>query len=112
MSTVEDSMARHPAGKGRATPPPTLTVVEHPALPPADNPTIPEVATVTVTKAVDGTRKRKPRSDKGKKRGPVHRTLTHQITVDPRVMKAAKEAMLPGQRLVIVNAECVRLVNS
>jgi len=74
------------------------------------NPTVPEVATVTVKEAVDGTKKRKTRSDKGKTRPSVE--LNHHIKVDPRVMEAAKGAMRPGQRLVIVDAECVRLVNS
>ncbi len=72
------------------------------------DPVLPEVATVTVSTPVDGTVKRKARSDKGKRRP----NLTHHIVVDPRVMAAAQEAMRPGQRLVIVNEECVRLVNS
>jgi hypothetical protein len=67
-------------------------------------------ATVTVKKAVDGTpppkKRRRSLSERPKLGGKID-----QITVDPRVMEAAKEAMRPGQRLVIVDAECVRLVN-
>ena len=70
--------------------------------------TIPKIASVTVKKAVDGTARRKRRG-KGKAR--VLSTETHSITVDPRVMAAAKQARLPGQRLVIVDAETVMLVN-
>lgn len=73
-------------------------------------PVVRDIATVTVLKPVDGTRKRKTRSDKGKAR--VKAALHTQITVDPRVMAAAKAAMRPGQRLVIVDSETVRLVNS
>lgn len=73
-----------------------------------ENPTIPKVATVTVKKAVDGTQKRKPRSDKGKRRSVQ---LNHHITVDPRVMQQALAMIKPSQRLVIVDSETVRLVN-
>lgn len=88
------------------------TRVDHSSVPDEAAPTIPQVATVTVLKPVDGTAKRKTRSDKGKKRGKKSVPLTHEVKVDPRVMAAAKAVMLPGQRLVIVDAECVRLVNS
>jgi hypothetical protein len=88
------------------------TPVEHPAVPAETPPTLPDVATVTVNQPVDGTvkRQRKTRSDKGRTRPKA--PLVKDITVDPRVMTAAKEAMKPGQRLVIVDAETVRLVNS
>jgi hypothetical protein len=75
---------------------------------PSAEPTVRETATVTVKKAVDGTPRRKRRG-KGKAR--LLSTETHSIKVDPRVMAAARAAMRPGQRLVIVDAECVRLVN-
>jgi hypothetical protein len=34
------------------------------------------------------------------------------VTVDPRVMEAAREVRRPGEKLVIVSETCVRLVNS
>jgi hypothetical protein len=102
------SMARHPAGKGRPLPNP-----EPIALVAADGALVPihKTATVTVKKAVDGTRKRKARSDKGEKRERSVTDLT-LVKVDPRVMTAARQARRPGQILVIVDAECVRLVNA
>jgi len=51
------------------------------------------------------TKKRRPRVGAGSV------GLKKHIVVDPRIMAAAKAAILPGQRLVIVDAECVRLVN-
>jgi len=68
-----------------------------------------KVSKVTVGKAVDGTKKRKPRSDKGRPR--AKQNPVDHLVVDPRVMAAAAEAIRPGQRLVIADAECVRLVN-
>lgn len=83
--------------------------VEHPSVPDEAAPTVMNIATVTPLKPVDGTkRKRKTRSDKGKVRPSVE--LNH-VVVDPRVLTAAKQAIRPGQRLVIVDAETVRLVN-
>lgn len=52
------------------------------------------------------TKKRTPRTSAGSV------GLKSHIKVDPRIMAAAKKAMLPGQRLVIVDSETVRLVNS
>jgi hypothetical protein len=93
------------------TPTPDFTPepITHDAVPTETPPTVRETAKVTVKKAVDGTKRRKARSDKGKARTSVE--LNH-VVVDPRVMAAARAAMKPGQRLVIVDAECVRLVNS
>ncbi len=60
-----------------------------------------EVATVTVTSAVDGTRTR--RRSTGTRRRLA--TPVDGFTVDPRVMAAAKAALRPGERLVIVGPE-------
>lgn len=108
-------MARHPAGSARTTACRICNCTTPDARP--DCPmnscgchvtaTLADVATVTVKKAVDGTRKRKARGKNRPKLG----GKVDQIKVDPRIMRAAKEAMRPGQRLVIVDAECVRLVN-
>ena len=68
--------------------------------------TVRKRARVTPLAPVDGTVRRKPRSDKGQKQAPVD-----HLIVDPRVMEVAKQARRPGQRLVIVDAETVRLVN-
>ena len=67
-------------------------------------------ATVTVKQPVDGRKNRRP---KRKRKTPAPKAVTHtNIQVDARVMRAAKQARLPGQRLVIVDHETVRLVNS
>jgi hypothetical protein len=39
-------------------------------------------------------------------------TTVESFTVDPRVMAAARAALKPGQRLVIVGPEMVRIVNA
>ena len=67
-------------------------------------------ATITVAQPVDGRKNRRP---KRKRKTPHPKAVTHtEVKVDPRVMRAAKSAMLPGQRLVIVDHETVMLVNS
>lgn len=86
------AMARHPAGKGH--PKPDLTLVPH-------------IVTVTVKEPVDGTVKRKTRSDKGKERKPSV-GLKH-IRVDPEVWATAKRIKRDGERLVIVNESTVLL---
>jgi hypothetical protein len=68
-----------------------------------------KVSAVTVSQPVDGRKNRRP--VRKRKAGAPKPKATH-ITVDPRVMAAAKRARRHGQRLVIVDAETVRLVNS
>jgi len=70
------------------------------------NPTLPEVATVTVKAAVDGTVKRKARGKNKPKPPPVD-----HVKVDPRIMDAAKGICLPSQRLKIVSAMEVWVIN-
>lgn len=60
-----------------------------------------------VTEPIDGTRRRKRREPE-KQRRP---RLEHRVVVHPAVMAAAKAALRPGQRLEIVSATEVRLVN-
>lgn len=62
-----------------------------------------DVAVVTVSSPVDG---RKPR--RRTTRRTANRTEAHVI-VRPDVMAAARRARRPGERLVIVSAECVML---
>lgn len=62
---------------------------------------------VTVSSPVDGRVRR--RSTGGRRR---LATRVESFTVDPRVMAAARAALRPGQRLVIVSADVVRLVNA
>ena len=61
-----------------------------------ERPTVRETATVTVSAPVDGTRRR---------RAPItHRQLvraTTSVTIDPRIMAAAKAALREGERLVL-----------
>jgi hypothetical protein len=57
-----------------------------------------DVATVTVSSPVDGTRTR--RRSTGTRRRLA--TPVDGFTVDPRVMRAARAALRPGERLVIV----------
>ena len=67
-------------------------------------PTVRDTATVTVGAPVDGTKKRKTRSDKGKKRGP-RRTLTTLTLNDvvPEVRAAAQATRKKGQKFRIVS---------
>ncbi len=60
-----------------------------------------EVATVTVTSAVDGTRTRRRSTGTRRRRA----TPVDGFTVAPRGMAAAKAALRPGERLVIVGPE-------
>lgn len=69
----------------------------------ADRPVVREMATVTVDRAVDGTRRRKP----ARPRQPRPSAVTG-FTVDPRIMAAARAALRPGERLVIVGPGEVR----
>ena len=59
-------------------------------------PIVRETAAVTVTDTVDGTRRR---------RTPVARRrlaiTTVEVTVDPRIMAAARAALRPGERLLV-----------
>jgi len=59
-------------------------------------PIIRETAAVTVTRTVDGTRR--------KRVGVARRRLavtTAEVTVDPRIMAAARAALRPGERLLV-----------
>lgn len=64
-----------------------------------------DVARLTFSEPVDWTKTRRRKVS-----NPRRTPAGYQITVDPRVMEAAKAAMREGERLVIVSAECVRLV--
>lgn len=68
-------------------------------------------ATVAKDKPVDGTRRRRRRPNSPPQ---VQLILSNSrgVRVHPMVMDAAHEAMRPGQRLVIVDATTVRLVNA
>jgi hypothetical protein len=70
-----------------------------------------EVATVIVTSPVDGTRTR--RRSTGTRR-PSRRLATpiEGFTVHPDVMTAAKAALRPGERLVIVGPDVVHTVRA
>lgn len=63
-------------------------------------------ATVHVSEPVDGTKRRRAYAARQ-----VRATTTHELRVDERVMAAARAVLRPGQRLVIVSATEVRLVN-
>jgi hypothetical protein len=67
-----------------------------------DRPVVREMATVTVDRTVDGTRRRRPST-----RRRQSRAITG-FTVDPRIMAAARAALRPGERLVIVGPGEVR----
>lgn len=54
---------------------------------------------------IDGTKTRRRQTTPRRRQ-----TASYEIKVDPRVWAAAKAARRPGERLVIVSAECVRLV--
>ncbi len=112
MTPREESMARHPAGKGIVA---DAKVVYTTATgeEPRGGPSLTDEATTPVPPPVK--KITKPRVKKHTPRHRPERSVTElhtDITVDPRVMAAAKAAMKPGQRLVIVDAECVRLVNA
>ena len=65
-----------------------------------------EVASLTVSETVDGTSRRRGRGPDKRERNQIE-----HIVVDPEVMAVAKRIMRPGQRLVIIDATTVRLVN-
>ena len=65
-------------------------------------PVIRETASVTVSAPVDGTRRRRA----GARR--VLATTDRSEVVDPRIMAAARAALRPGERLVLVNSGEVR----
>jgi hypothetical protein len=98
--------------------PPVIGITEEgrlvPLVAPPD-PTVRDVATVTVSEAVDGTKQRKPRNPKRGKSHRPHRgrsTAIEHVVVDPRVLEAAQALVRPGvTRLEIVDAECVKVVN-
>jgi hypothetical protein len=60
-------------------------------------PTVRETASLTVSEPVDGTRRR--RASHTRRRLAV---TTDQWQVDPRILAAAKAALRPGERLVLV----------
>lgn len=70
--------------------------------------TVRDSATVTVSAAVDGTKKRR-------KRGTVtRRAITTTLSMDdvlPSIAAAARKVRKPGQVFVVVSPECVRVVN-
>ncbi len=97
------SMARHPAGKQRP--------VVHTQGEEVDTNVGIKDATVTVLKAVDGTRKRRTRKKAAPRKATV-RSLSEppkNIKVDPRVMQAARRVIKQGvyTRLTIVDNETV-----
>lgn len=63
-----------------------------------------KTASVTVSEAVDGTKKRKPPTRKGRL------PLDKHIKVMPMVLAVAKRVARPGETVVIVSETCVRLV--
>lgn len=69
-------------------------------------PTIRDTAAVHLSEPIDGKRRR--RASAAHQRRAI---TTHQLEVDPQVMAAALAIKRPGQRLVIVSATEVRLVN-
>jgi hypothetical protein len=66
-----------------------------------------EIATVTPESPVSGANTRKRSGGNRRMATPVE-----TVTVHPDVMAAARRVMRPGQRLVIVSATRVRLVNA
>lgn len=70
-------------------------------------PTVRDTADLRFAEPVDVRRRYRPRQRPNEPRA----TTTRQVTVDPRVMAAAKAALRPGQRIVIEDAGTVRLVN-
>jgi hypothetical protein len=71
------------------------------------DPTLVDVARVTVKKAVDGTRKRKTRSDAGKPRSLSE--LPAVVKVNPRVWKRARSILAEGRysRIEVIDSETV-----
>lgn len=104
MTPREKSMARHPAGKGRVNRPlPNPAPI---ALVTADGSLVPvvrDIATVTVKKAVDGTRRRKARSLSEPKQPVSH------VKVDPRVWKRARSILAEGRysRIEVIDSGTV-----
>ena len=64
-----------------------------------------KTATVTVSEPVDGMVHRR---QYGRRRQPP---LDYEVRVHSDVMAAARRVLRPGQRLVIIDAATVRLVN-
>src|SRR5437868_12549937 len=97
--TREASMSRHPAGKGR-------DVAHTEGEEVSTNVGITD-ATVTVKQPVDGRKNRRPkRKAKAKPKAVLSQNT---VTVDPRVMNAARRVIAQGTytRLTIVDAETV-----
>jgi hypothetical protein len=75
-------------------------------------PTVRDIATVTVTAPVNGEKKRKARSDKGKKRTP--KAVPTTLSLDdclPDVQAAARQVRKPGQVFRVISAEEVWVMN-
>jgi len=73
-----------------------------------NDPTVYETATVTVSKAVDGTKKRKKPTQRTRKA--VDTTLSMDDVL-PGIAAAARAVRKPGQVFLVVSPECVRVVN-
>jgi hypothetical protein len=73
-------------------------------------PTIRDTATVRPTEPIDGqaVRRSPSRASSTNRR---RATTVRELVVDPAVMAAAEAVRRPGQRLVIISATEVRLVN-
>lgn len=76
-------------------------------------PTVRDTATVTVKEAVDGTRNRRRR-----RAYPARAAMPEAINTtlsladcDPRVVAAAQSVRQPGQVLVVVDLDLIRVVN-
>jgi hypothetical protein len=65
-----------------------------------------DVASVTVSEPVDGTRHRRARAAEQARRAPVTVARVH-----PLVMAAARRVQRPGERVVVVDERTVRLVS-
>lgn len=64
-----------------------------------------DTASVIVSEAVDGTKRRKP-PQKGHRQPKVT-----TIKVDRKVWRAARKALKPNTEIRIISADCVRIVN-
>lgn len=64
-------------------------------------------AKVTVSESVDGTVARRVRSTDKRPRA---RTVRSE-QADPKLLRAAKAALRPGQRIIVVSASEIRVVN-